>query len=432
MNVGQTSARLEKHGNNWTVRVYESGLRVRKIVCPVSGPDALKKVARQNKGNQILSDANHGNKAPLPEVLPVDGHDKITFREAAERWLKKAQQRKKRPLTFNTARLYSHYLIRWINPVIGDLPVSQVKTYKAKLVIDKLAEAKSSTSVVSDTFNIIRKVVASLKDEDGEPVFNVKWDLEEIDMPDTKKANSKSFTAAQVEQIILRSAGQYRVMFMLLAATGIRIAECQAIEIGGDTEKVTTLSPDCRVLHVNTQLLQNGEIQDWPKTDAGRREVDIHPDIAKLLLAHIDKRTSGYLFCAKTGNPLSYANIRKNKIDKILYDVEHPIMKREGKGWKKVGVNKTAGVVGGPETAGYGFHSFRRFRNTFLTIDAAINDAFTKFWMGHGKKGMTEHYTKVLENSGKRREVCEQAGYGFNLPAIKLVKAVKSKGKKAA
>src|SRR5208283_4465300 len=102
----------------------------------------------------------------------------------------------------------------------------------------------------------------------------------------------------------------------------IREGECTAIVIGGDKEKETTLSPDCRVLYVNSILLQSGEMQDSAKTPAGRREIDIHPGIAKLLVALIGDRTSGYLFCSKNWTPLSYGNIRKNVLDNILYDVE--------------------------------------------------------------------------------------------------------------
>jgi len=288
-------------------------------------------------------------------------------------------------------------------------------------------EQKASSSVMNDTFHILKQVVASVKDEDFEPVFNVKWDLEVIDMPDVKKKESKAFSGKHIEETLVRSNGQYRTLFAFLAATGLRIGEAQAVEIGADPETTTTLSKDCRVLYVNTIILQSGEKQDCPKTAAGRREVDIHPDVAKMLLELIGTRASGYLFCTSNGTPLSYGNIRKNVLDKILYDVDRPIMKREGKRWKQIGVNKVPGVVGPPATEGYGFHSFRRFRITYLQTDAAIPEAYVKYWAGHGKKDITEIYTKVKQNTAKRRELCEQAELGFALPKAGKVVAVNSK-----
>ncbi len=425
-NVGQTSVRPEKHGQWWTVRLWKDGKHIRERVCPISGPGALAKVDRGKKIRQILDETIH--KTPLPDVLPEEGKDKITFKEAAERWLKKSQNRRKHPLKKNTVRLYSHYLQRWIYPVVADLPLAQVKTYKAKEIIDRMHQQKSAESVMQDTFHIVTQVVASIKDEHGEPMFPVKWDLEVIDMPDVKKKERKAFTAEQVESIIAASSGQYRVMWSLFAGTGVREGEGTAIEIDADPETTTTLSKDCRTLYVNTIILQDGTKQDSPKTPAGRREVDIHPELAKMLQEFIGNRTSGFLFSAKSGKPLQYGNIRKNVLDKILFGTERAIMKREGKGWTKIGVKKIPGVV--KNKGGYGFHSFRRFRTTYLRTVAGTPDAYVKFWIGHGKKNITDEYTIVKQETEKRRELCEQAGLGFKLPG--KIEVVKSKKGKAA
>lgn len=106
--------------------------------------------------------------------------------------------------------------------------------------------------------------------------------------------------------------------FALLAASGLRIGEALAIEIGTAKESTTTLSADCRVVYVRTQLLQDGDKQDCPKTAAGVREVDIHPDVAALLLAEIGIRKNGYLFATDSGKALLQSNLRKNVFDPIV------------------------------------------------------------------------------------------------------------------
>jgi integrase len=386
-------------------------------------------VERGKKIRQILDEAN--GRISLADVLPEEGKHKITFMEAAERWLQRAQKRRKHPLKKNTVRLYRHYLQRWIYPVIGDVPLGQVKTYKAKEVIDRMHGQESSSSVMTDTFHIITQVVASIKDEHFEPMFNVKWNLEEIDIPDIKKKQKKAFNADQINKTVTAAPGQYRVMFALLAATGLREGEAAAIEIGADPETTTTLSKDCRLLHVNSIILQDGTKQDSPKTPAGRREVDIHIDMAAMLLEFIGNRTSGYLFCAKSGKPLQYGNIRKNVLDKILFGTERQIMKREGKGWIKAGAEKIPGVL--EKKGGYGFHSFRRFRTTYLRTVAGTPDAYVKFWLGHGKKTITDEYTIVKQETEKRRELCEKAGLGFQLPkAGEVVEVISSEKEKTA
>jgi len=197
--------------------------------------------------------------------------------------------------------------------------------------------------------------------------------------------------------------------------------------MSANPETTTTLSKDCRTLYVQTIILQDGTKQDAPKTQAGIREIDIHPDIAFILKNLIGLRTSGYLFCTKSGKPILYANLRKNVFDSILYGYERKKMKREGKGWKCVGVEKIPGVL--PEKAaeegGYGMHSFRRFRETYLRLEG-VPQPIIDFWIGHGKKTISDLYTKVKGETAKRREWCDKAGLGFSLE-VKKSKVVKLK-----
>lgn len=428
-NIGHTKFKVKKHGLYWTVRYWknDNGVKrlIRERVCPVAGPGFLLNEERRRKAKEIIDVAS--GKIALPDLLPAEGKDKITFKEAAERWLKKSQNRRKHPLKKNTLRLYRHYLERWIYPVLADVPLAQVKTFKAKEVIDRMHGEESSASVMADTFHIITQVVGSIKDEHSEPMFNVKWNLEEIDIPDIRKKQQKAFNGEQIDKTIVAARPlQYKVFFATLAGTGLRVGEALATEIGADPETTTTMSKDCRVLYVNSIILQDGTVQDSPKTPAGRREVDVHPELARLLLEFIGNRTSGYLFCAKSGKPLQYGNIRKNVIDKILFGTERQIMKREGKRWINVGVEKIPGVV--EKKGGYGFHSFRRFRTTYLRTVAGTPDAYVKFWLGHGKKTITDEYTIVKQETEKRRELCEKAGLGFHLPKIEeVVEAIPNK-----
>lgn len=429
-NIGQNPT-LSKHGNNWTVRLLnkETGKYERVAVCPIKGEGALDKIGRRNKVNQILNSTN-----PLPRTLTSEQKQgiSVTFRQAAESWLRESQTRRRNPIARNTAANYTHNLNRWCYPIIGEMQVSQVRNMAAKQVVDAMLADKNpaSPSVINDTITNIQQVVAAIRDLEGEPVYNVKWDRGIMDAPEADSGETKAFTKEQIEEIIQRTDGQYNVLFALLAASGLRIGEALAIEINADPETTTTLSADCCVIYVNSIVLQDGTKQEFPKTNAGVREVDIHPDVAVLLTELIDERKSGYLFCTVSGKAILYSNLYKNVFKLLLWNRKRPVMRREGKGWKKVGVKVIPGVLKADKPngrTGYGEHSFRRFRATHLDLEG-VPQAFQRYWLGHGAKSITEGYQKAKQETTKRREWCEKAGLGFELPTAKVVD-IKTAGK---
>ena len=355
---------------------------------------------------------------------------------AGESWLHYSQTRSRGPIGANTARIYAHYLTRWIYPVVGTLLLSELKSKHAKPIFDAMKAAEASSSVMNDVATILQQILWSVVDEDTDkPLYDWNLSLDRMDVPEVEEKEGRAFTGVQIESIRQHSSGQYKVLFGLLPATGIRIGEALAIEIGGDPDKVTTLSTDCRVLYIRSIILQDGTRQLKPKTPAAIREVDIHPDLGKELSDLIGNRTSGFLFCTESGQPILYSNFIKNVFDPILYDREQPIMKREGKGWKKIGAKKLPGVLGDKPQfqdkengrTGYGAHSFRRFRATHLDLQG-VPQTFVKYWLGHGKKSITEQYQKAKQEAGKRREWAEKAGLGFDLTVAKVT-AITTAGK---
>ena len=96
---------------------------------------------------------------------------------------------------------------------------------------------------------------------------------------------------------------------------------------------------------------------------------------------------------------------------------------RAGKlGSKKIGVQIVPGVIGPKPTgrSGYGEHSFRRYRVTFLRLEGAPQPMID-IWPGHGKKTMSDEYTRLNTETAKRRDWAEKVGLGFYLPVEKIV-----------
>jgi integrase len=406
----------QKRSGSWYFLFRDAdGKRVSAKLGPCDGPNKLSREQRYGLKQSILS-------AAFPdtvEVAKAETKAVLTFRMAGSSWLHHSQTRRRKPIATNTVNAYSHNLTRWIYPVIGDLLLSDVKNMQAKAVVDSM-DGKASTKVINEVIGVIQQVVEHVTDDEGEPLYPVKWNREKMDAPAVKTAEMKAFNGEQIEQIICRAGGQYKVLFALLGI-GLRISEALAVEIGADPKVRTTLTPDCRVLNVQSIILQDGAGQPVPKTPASVRDVDIPSNLAAMLKGLIGKRTSGYLFATASGKPILYANLRKNVLDPILYDVERKQMKREGKGWKCVGVKVIPGVIGPETTEGYGCHSFRRYRETFLSIEG-VNQIYIDFWQGHGKKTIGELYKKIKGEGLKRRQMAEQVGLGFELPGIQVVK----------
>jgi integrase len=178
-------------------------------------------------------------------------------------------------------------------------------------------------------------------------------------------------------------AGIYRAVAALLAGTGVRISELLALELGKH------ISADCTVITICQQRGKWGGIESTPKSDAGFRDVDLCPHLAKMLRSYIGDRKSGLLFETETGEMLSPANLW-------------------GDGF--------AAIVRGMGREGVRFHAFRRFREAVLQA-SECREFLIDYWMGHSNTGMESRYAKQLvENRKFRAEWAEKVGLGFEIP----------------
>jgi hypothetical protein len=158
----------------------------------------------------------------------------------------------------------------------------------------------------------------------------------------------------------------------------LRVGEALAIHVEpGDH---TTISPDCKTIHVRKSIW-NGQEQE-PKTAAAKRAVDLPDDLAAYLKEYIGKRTSGLLFQTDSRKPIAQSNIIRDSLSGL-------------------GVS--------------GFHCFRRFRNAVLS-EADCPGDLKKFWIGHATRGVSELYGRhTKKNVRRQQERAEKVGLGFKL-----------------
>lgn len=358
----------------------------RERICPISGPGLLTRPQIKRRAKEIVA-ASGADTVEHFEKCEAFGLG-TTFRQQATWWIIHIQTKKRSPIAPATAAGYRSYLKKWLNPFAGDLPLASIDNRTAKDVVAKLSESKLAPKTIVEIFGVLKEVVASAINREGKQMFPRQWNHEYIDLPvvDPKKQHRPTLNSKQVSDVIAGSAGRYQALYALLAGTGLRIGEALATKLDPDSEDHTTISSDCKTIHVRKSVW-NGREQK-PKTENAIRSVDIPGTLAAFLKTFAGDRTSGFLFQTDSGLPLGQSNILRDSLHNL-------------------------GVEG--------FHCFRRFRTSVLRKNRLPWD-LEKFWIGHASKDITDKYAEQLkEDVEYRREWVERVGLGFVVPHVSRV-----------
>jgi integrase len=208
-----------------------------------------------------------------------------------------------------------------------------------------------------------------------------------MDLPVVEYSEQKrpSLKATTVSNLIAGSNGQEQALYVLLAATGMRISEALGLE-------ARHIINDGRTVRVEQQIRKDRpEIVKYLKTNASKREIDLHPDVAEYLRQYVDGK-SGLLFHTANGTPHLYGNLEDRWLTPRLVKLK---VDEEGMGW----------------------HAFKRFRKTWLRGARCLED-INNFWMAHKPKTMSEVYSHLHEDVETRLAEAERVAYGFTIPKL--------------
>lgn len=296
----------------------------------------------------------------------------MNFTEQATKFIAESQSRKRSPIKAATVAKYQFSLAHAL-PMFGNRDLSEINNGALKVLVTKLAGNDLSASTITGVVTVVKLVVASAVNSEGEELYPRTWNNEFMELPIISDQEAPVATPEGVSGAISRANGQDKALVALLAGTGLRVGEALVLT-AEDWDRVNfTLSV--------TKTLVRGHIQNSTKTDAGKRTVDLTPELNGFLARHLP--ANGLLFRSATGGTVR---------EMTLYD--H--------------LNK----LGIP-----GFHSLRRFRVTQLR-KSAIPEGLIKFWTGHSNESITDRYDKIRENVVARKEFAQKAGLGFQLEAI--------------
>ena len=148
---------IEPSGRWWVVRwwmdVPEQDKRrhMRERICPISGPGSLSKSERERRAREIVAESGADTEEYFQKVVKKKGGG-VTFREQAKWWLNHVQNRRRKPIALSTLELWEACLNNWINPNIGDLPLSEVNNAVLKSLVAKMVGRWSVAQVHRQLF----------------------------------------------------------------------------------------------------------------------------------------------------------------------------------------------------------------------------------------------------------------------------------------
>lgn len=307
----------------------------------------------------------------------------MTMREQAKRYLTQAANRKRGPIGTASAAGYGSYVKAWIIPALGDLDLADVKPSTVKKLVARMVSDGHAPSTINLVVGTIKRIIKSAVDEEGEPLYPRTWSNSFMDVPAVVKSEQTApiMSAEEVYKAISGAKGQDKALYTILAASGARIGEIQALKAVPERVADSYWSPETSTIYIRSTFTRE-VYQSWTKTDAGYREIDLHPVVNSYLMqAGLPK--AGWLF--------------RGKRDRN----EHYRQSTAGQRLKKIGIDK-------------GFHSFRRFRLTHLAT-MNVPSQLIKFWAGHASSDITDRYIKIGENIEIRKSWAEKAGTGFQI-----------------
>lgn len=299
--------------------------------------------------------------------------------EQAVMFMAQIANRKRGPARKATLLSFRNRLDSIILPRLGEMSLYDIDNGVVRQFVADISPELAPTTVTA-TLSLLKAVIASAVDHNGNRLFNRTWNADFIDAPLVTKAglNAPIMGGNALQRAISAPNNTDRILYCLLAGTGLRIGEALALTTGQRTEH-NLWDPDKGVLSIRSTVLQNGEIQPMPKTEAGIREVDLHPELNSFLRR---APLNGGLLFQKDGKPLLYSTVLRRM--------------------HKLGIQEA-------------FHAFRRFRVTHLE-GQNVPHSLIQFWTGHAAADITDHYTRIGSDIQTRKEWCEKAGLGVKLP----------------
>ena len=213
---------------------------------------------------------------------------RVTVREYAGAWQSAQVVRE------TTAANVSSVLSRHVLPILGDRPLAQVRHSEVQGMVRALSDTLAPGSV-AQVFKVTKRMFAAAvldRTIASSPCVGVK-------LPTDHRPDVTPPTVVQVGALVDATEERYRAAVVLLAGSGLRIAELLGLRL----EDVDFLR---RTVKVERQRLRSGGVGP-PKTRKSQRTVPLGQVVIDALAAHLTTFPSEeWLFTDRLGRPTMY------------------------------------------------------------------------------------------------------------------------------
>jgi integrase len=310
------------------------------------------------------------------------------FNQISNDFRDRLKTRNRRPIKPATAAAFEAYLRNHVVPGIGNVELESFNNGALKSFVQTLIDKKLAPKSIAEISAFTRSIVASVLDADGNQVYPRSWNMDFVDAPPVQQQHQPTVTKKFLQSVLQddKIKIRNRVLLALLASTGLRIGELQALQIGPDPlDQNTVWNSDERIIRVRKSIWR-GRAQE-PKTVAAVRYIDLSLATNEMLKKFANGRLQGeLLFRTKSGKPLA-----QNFINTYIL--------------------KPAGIPGA--------HSLRRFRTSNLR-SMGCNESVLRYWLGHTGDSVTDLYDKSAEDVELRRAWSEKVGTGLDLSLVTI------------
>jgi integrase len=311
----------------------------------------------------------------------------MNFSDQGRVYIDRLKTRNRHPIKPATVAAIEGYLRNHVAPHLGQAELEPFSNGALRDFVQVLLSKKLAPKTIAEVSAFVRAIVASVLDSDGNQIYPRTWNLDFVDAPPIRKQRQPTVTNEFLQNILNDNKVKIRsrVLLALLASTGMRVGELQALQLGPDPLNQNTVwDPTERMIRVRTSVYR-GQLQE-PKTPSAVRDIDLPSAVNKMLQEFTGGRRQGeFLFCTKSGKPLAQSYINTY-------------------------ILKLLGIPG--------CHALRRFRVSHLR-EVGCNEDILKAWLGHSAgSDITNRYSKLSENLELRRSWAERVGTGLDLSGI--------------
>jgi len=240
----------------------------------------------------ILEEVNAG-------VWGLPEKDNPTIEQFYERWIK-AKEKALKPSSYAS---YVHTFKKHILPEFGDVCLDDIKPLDVQEFVDGLSDKQLSPATVGRVYRYLRSCLRQAQ----------AWDVtsnnpcRKIILPRSDNGELDFLEPDEVKRLLGEARDPRRVMFALLAMSGLRVGEALGLAW-------KHINFEQYAIIVERAFDYWGGIQE-PKTPSSRRAVPLLPSLAEILKEYkgIQERPlpDDLLFATRGGKPWDHSHVRK-------------------------------------------------------------------------------------------------------------------------